>query len=92
MATKVAFVMIMRVMVAFFVVVLVTIATARLAIFGIVAALLVGVLGLVAMDVARFTRKLRRGFLLELVAFEVTVARWFVTAIAIAIVAIIVTV
>jgi hypothetical protein len=62
-----------------------------LAIFGVVAALLVGVLGLVAMDVARFTRKLRRGFSLELVTFVVTVARRFVTAIAIAIVAIIAT-
>ena len=92
LATKVVFVMVVHVMVALSVVVVVAIATAWLAIFGVVAALLVGVLGLVAMDVARFTRKLRRGFLLELVAFEVTVARWFVTAIAIAIVAIIVTV
>ena len=92
LATKVVFVMVVHVMVALSVVVVVAIATAWLAIFGVVAALLVGVLGLVAMDVARFTRKLRRGFLLELVAFEVTVARWFVTAIAITIVAIIATV
>ena len=91
LATEVAFVMIVRVMVALFVVVVIVIATARLAIFGVVAALLVGVLGLVAMDVARFTRKLRRGFLLKLVASVVTVARRFVTAIAIAIVAIIAT-
>ena len=91
MATEVAFVVIMRVMVALFVVVIVAIATARLAIFGIVVALLVGVLGLVATDAARFTRKLRRGFSFGLVAFVVPVAKWFVTAIAIAIVAIITT-
>ena len=47
MATEVALVvLIVRVMVTLFVVVVVAIATARLAIFGIVAALLVGVLGL----------------------------------------------
>ncbi len=90
MATEVAFVVIVRVMVALSVVV-VMIATARLAIFGVVAALLVGVLCLVAMDVTRFTRKLRQGFSLELVAFVVTVARRFIAAIAIAIVAIIAT-
>ncbi len=79
-------------MVALFVVVVIAIATARLAIFGVVAALLVGVLGLVAMDAARFTRKLRRSFFLGLIAFVVpAVARRFVTAIAIAIVAIITT-
>ncbi len=83
--------MVVRVMVALSVVVVVAIATARLAIFGVVAALLVGVLGLVAMDMARFTRKLRRGFSLEIVAFVVTVARRFVTTIAIAIVVIIAT-
>jgi len=43
------------------VVVVVTIAAARLAIFGIIAALLVVVLGLVAMYVARFTRKIPAG-------------------------------
>jgi len=91
LATKVAFVMVVRIMVALSVVVVVAIATARLAIFGVVAALLVGVLGLVAMNMARFTRKLRQGFSLELVAFKVTVARQFVTAIALAIVAIIAT-
>jgi hypothetical protein len=91
LATKVAFVMVVRVMVALSVVVVATIATARLAIFGVVTALLVCVLGLVAMDVARFRRKLRQGFSLELVAFEVTAARWFVTVIAIAIIAIIAT-
>ncbi len=53
--------------------------------------LLVGVVGLVPMDVARFARKLRRNFSLRLVAFVVTVARRFVAAIAIAIVAIITT-
>ena len=91
LATEVAFVVIMRVMVALFVVVVVEIATAQLAIFGVVAALLVGVFGLVAMDAARFTRKLRRSFSLGLVAFVVPVTRWFVTAIVIAIVAIITT-
>ena len=54
--------MVVRVMVALSVVVVVAITTAWIAIFGVVAALLIGVLGLVAMDVARFTRKLRRGF------------------------------
>ena len=91
LATEVAFVMVVHVMAALSVVVVVAIAAARLAIFGVVAALLVGVLGLVAMDMARFTRKLRRGFSLELVAFVVTVMRWFVTVIVIAIVAIIAT-
>jgi hypothetical protein len=94
LTTKVAFVMVVvvvRVMVALFAVVVVAIATARLAIFGVVAALFVGVLGLVTMDVARFTRKIRRGFSLELVAFVVPVARQFVTTIAIAIIAIITT-
>ena len=91
MATKVAFVVIVRFMVALFVIVVIAIATAWLAIFGIVVALLVGVLGLVAMDVARFTRKLRRSFSLGHIAFVVPVARQFVTAIAIAIFAIITT-
>jgi hypothetical protein len=81
LATEVAFVVIVRVMVALFVVVIFAIATARLAIFGIVATLLVGVLGLVAMDAARFTRKLRRSFSLGLIAFVVPVARRFVTTI-----------
>jgi hypothetical protein len=67
LASEVAFVVIMRVMVALFVVVVVAIATARLAIFGVVAAFFVGVFGLVAMDAARFTRKLRRSFSLGLV-------------------------
>ncbi len=91
MATEVAFVVIVRVMVALSVAIVVAIATARLAIFRVVKALLVGVLGLVAMDVARFTRKLWQSFSLELVAFVVTVARCFIAAIAIAIVAIIAT-
>jgi hypothetical protein len=86
LATKVAFVMIVRVMAALFVVVVVAIATVRIAIFGVVTALLVGVLGLVAMDVAGFTRKLRRSFSLGLVAFVVTIARRFIAAIVIAIV------
>ena len=91
LATKVAFLMVVRIMVALSVIVVVTIATARLAIFGVVTALLVAVLGLVAMNVARLTRKLRWGFSLELVVFVVTVARRFVAAILIAIVVIIVT-
>ena len=90
MATEIAFVMIVRIMVALSVVVIV-IATARLAIFRVVAALLVGVLGLVTMDVARLTRNLRRGFTLGLVTFVVTVARHFIAAITIAIVVIIAT-
>ncbi len=88
LATEVAFVVMVHVMAALSVVVVVTIAAARLAIFGVIAALLVGVLGFVAMYVARFTRKLRRGLLLGLVAFVVAVARRFIAAIAIAIVTI----
>ena len=84
LATKVALVMVVHVMVALSVVVVIAIATARLAIFGVVAALLVGVLGLVAMDVTRFTRELRRGLLLGLVVFVVTVTRRFIATIAIA--------
>jgi len=63
--------------------VVVAIAAARLAILGVIAALLVGVLGLVAMDVARFAGKLRRSLPLGLVAFVVAVARHFIAAIAI---------
>jgi len=87
LATEVAFVMIVCVMVALSVVVAIIITTARLATSGVIAALLVGVLGLVAMDMARFTRKLRRRFLLGLVAF----ARRFIAAIVIAIVVIVAT-
>jgi len=83
--------MIVCVMVALSVVVVVVITTVQLAIFGVVAALLKGVLGLVAVDVARFTRKLRRCFSLGLVAFVVTVTRRFIAAIVIAIVAIVAT-
>jgi hypothetical protein len=46
------------------------------------------VLGLVAMDVARFARKFQRSFSLGLVAFVATVARQFVAAIVIVIVVI----
>ena len=91
MATEVAFVVMVRVMAALSVVVVVAIAAARLAIFGVIAALLVGVLGLVAMNVARFASKLRRSLPLRLVAFVFAIARRFVAAIAIAIVAIIAT-
>jgi hypothetical protein len=87
-----AFVMMaVRVMAALSIVVVVAIAAARLAMFGVIAALLVGVLGLVAMDVPRFASELRRRFLLGLVVFVVTVARRFKAAIAIAIVTIIAT-
>ena len=72
-------------------VVVVAIAAARLAIFGVIAALLIGVLGLVAMDVARFAGKLQRSLPLGLVAFVFAIARRFVAAIAIAIVTIIAT-
>ena len=89
LATEVAFVVIVRIMVALSVVAV--IATARLVIFRVVAALLVGVLGLVAMDMARLTRKLRWGILLGLVTFVVTVARHFIAAIVIVIVVVIVT-
>jgi len=82
--------MMVRVMDALSVVV-VAIAAARLAIFGVIAALLVGVLVLVAMDMARFAGEFRRSLPLGLVAFVVAVTRRFVAAIAIAIVAIIVT-
>ena len=89
LATEVAFVvMVVRIMAVLSVVVVVAIAAARLAIFGVIAALLVGVLGLVTMDVARFAGKLWRSLLLGLVAFVVAVARRFIAAIAIAIVAI----
>ncbi len=91
MATEVAFIVIVRVMIALSVVVVVALATARLAIFRVVAALLVGELGLVAMDVARLARKLRWSFPLGLVPFVVVIARRFVAAIAIAIVVIIAT-
>jgi len=90
LATEVAFVVMVRVMNALSVVV-VAIAAARLAIFRIIAALLVGVLGLVTMNVARFAGKLQRSLPLGLVVFVVAVAGRFVVAIAIAIVAIIAT-
>ena len=88
LATEVAFVVavVMRVMAALFVVV-VAIAAARLAIFRIIAAILIGVPGFVAMNVAWFASKLRRSLPLGLVAFVFAVARRFVDAIAIAIVA-----
>ena len=90
LATEVAFVVMVCVMDALSVVV-VAIAAARLAIFGVIAALLVGVLGLVIMDVARFAGELRRSLPLGLVAFVVGVARRCIAAIAIAIVSIIAT-
>ena len=88
LATEVAFVVIvvMRVVAALFVIVI-AIAAARLSIFRIIAALLIGVPGLVTMNVAWFASKLRRSLPLGLVAFVFAVARRFVAAIAIAIVA-----
>jgi len=92
LATEVAFIVIvvMRVVVALFVVG-VAIAAARLAIFRVIAVLLVGVPGLVAMNVARFASDLWRSLPLGLVAFVFAIARRFVAAIAIAIVPIIAT-
>jgi len=87
LATKVAFiVLVIRVMAAFSGVV-VAIAAARLAIFGVIAALLVDVLSLVAMNVARFASELRWSLPLGLVSFVFAIARRFVAAIAIAIIA-----
>jgi hypothetical protein len=92
-ATTVARIMVVRIVAALPVVVVVVMAAAAwLAIFRVVAALLIGVLGLVTMDVARLTSKLRRSLLLGPIAFVATVARWFIAAIAIAIIAIIKTV
>ena len=92
LATEVAFVVIvvMRIVAALFVVVI-AIAAARLAIFRIIAAILIGVSGFVAMNVAWFASELWRSLPLGLVAFVFAVARRFVAAIAIAIVAIITT-
>ena len=73
------------------VVVVIEIAATRLAIFGVITALLVGVLGLVAMNMARFANELRRSLPLGLVAFVFAIARRFVAAIAIGTVAIIAT-
>ncbi len=89
LATEVAFVVVivMRVVAALFVVVI-AIAAARLVIFRIIVAILIGVPGFVAMNVAWFASKLRRSLPLGLVAFVFAVARRFVAAIAIAIVAI----
>ena len=91
-ATEVAFVMVVVVVcIMTMLSVVVTISAACFAIFGIVASLLIGVLGLVAMDVARFASKLWWRFSLRLVAFVVTIARRFIASIAIAIIAIIAT-
>ncbi len=89
LATEVAFVVVvvMRAVAALFVVV-VAIAAARLAIFRIIVAILIGVPGFVAMNVAWFASKLRWRLPLGLVAFVFAVARCFVAAIVIAIVAI----
>ncbi len=73
------------------VVVVVAAAAAWLAIFRVVAALLIGVLGLVAMDVARLTSKLWRSLSLGPIAFVAAIARQFIAAILIVIIAIIAT-
>ena len=91
LATEVVFVVLEMHVMAALPVVVVAITAARLAIFGVIAALLVGVLGLVAMNVARFASKLRRSLPLGLVMFVFAIARRFVAAIAIAIVTIIAT-
>ena len=80
LATEVAFIVVMHVVAALFVVV-VAIAAARLAIFRIIAAILIGVPGFIAMNVAWFARKLWRSLPLGLVAFVFAVARCFVAAI-----------
>ncbi len=91
-ATMVGRIMVVRVVAASPVVVVVVVAAAAwLAIFRVVAALLIGVLGLVAMDVARLTSKLRRSLSLGPIAFVATVGRLFIAAITIAIIAIIAT-
>ena len=91
LATEVTFIVLVMHVMAALLVVVVAINAARHAIFGVIAALLVGVLGLVAMNVARFASKLRRSLPLGLVAFVFAIARCFVAVIAIAIVAIIAT-
>ncbi len=53
----------------------VAIAVARLAIFRIIVAVLIGVPGFIAMNLARFSRKLWRSLLFALRAFVATVAR-----------------
>ena len=91
-ATEVAFVMVVVVVCIMTTLsVVVTISATCFVIFGIVASLLIGVLGLVAMDVARFARKLWRSLSLVLLTFVATVMRQFVAMIAIAIVGIITT-
>ena len=92
LATKVALIVLIVIVRVFALpIVVVSIAAARLAIFRVVAALLVGVLYLVTVDMARFTGELRQSFSLGLVTFKVLIARQFVAAITIAIVAIITT-
>ncbi len=79
-------IVVMRVVAALFVVVI-AIAAARLVIFRIIAALLIGVPGFIAMNVAWFASELRRSLPLGLNAFVFAVARRFLAAIGIAIVA-----
>ncbi len=91
-ATTVALIMVVRVVAVLPVVVGVFAAVAALlANFRVVMELLIGVLGLVAMDMARLNSKLRRSLLLGPIAFVAAVARRFIAAIAIAIIAIIAT-
>jgi hypothetical protein len=91
LATEVAFIVLVMRVVAALSVVVVAITAARLVILGVITALLVGALGLVAMNVARFANELWRSLSLGLVVFVFAIGRRFVTAIAIVIVAIIVT-
>jgi hypothetical protein len=89
---RVAPIMVVRVVAGLpVVVVVVATAAALLAIFRVVPALLIGVLGLVAMDVARLTSKLWRSLLLGPITFVAAVVRRFIATIAIAIIAIITT-
>ncbi len=68
----------------------VAIAVARLAIFRIIVAVLVGVPGFIAMDLAKFACELWRSLSFALRAFIATVARQLVASITIRIVAIVV--
>ena len=91
LATEVAFIVLVMCIVAALSVVVVAITAARLVILGVITALLVGALGLVAMNVARFANELWRSLSLGLVAFVFAIARRFVAAITIAILAMIAT-
>ena len=61
----------------------------RLAILRVIAALLVGVLGFIAMNLERFARTLRQSLLVVLCAFVATVVRQLVASIVVTIVVIV---